>query len=148
MKRSLRLFATDHMEELIKWLMPSCLPLKLQELVVTDEDVTLMLVSSQSAACCPLCTEPSTRVQSHYRRTLQDLPWGSLRVQLQLQVRRFFCQNPACSRKIFTEPLTGLAQRSARRTIRLREALLAMAWALGGQAGARQCAAPAMPVSG
>jgi transposase len=71
-----------------------------------------------------------------------------LRVHLHLQVRRFFCQNPACSRKIFTEPLPGLAERSARRTTRLRNALLALGWALGGQAGARQCAAHAMPVSG
>jgi transposase len=107
----------------------------------------LMLVSGQSAACCPLCAKPSARVHSQYSRTLQDLPWGPLRVQLHLQVRRFFCQNPACPRKIFTEPLTGLAERSARRTTRLREALLAIGWALGGQAGAWQCAAHAMPIS-
>ena len=85
MKRSLQLLATDHMEELIKRLMPSCLPLKLQDLVVTAQEVTLMLVSGQSAVCCPLCAEPSTRVHSHYIRTLQDLPWGPLRVQLHLQ---------------------------------------------------------------
>jgi transposase len=148
MKTSSLLFSTDRLEELIKRLMPVCLPLRLQELMVRAEDVTLVLVSSQSASCCPLCAEPSTRVQSHYTRTLQDLPWGPLRVQLRLQVRRCFCQNPACPRKIFTEALTGLAERSARRTTRLREARLSMGWALGGQAGARQCAAPAMPVSG
>jgi len=147
MKSSSRLSATDRMEELIMRLMPTCLPLQLQELVVTNEEVALMLVSCQSAACCPLCTESSTRVHSHYRRTLQDLPWGPLRVQLHLQMRRFFCQNPACPRKIFTEPLTGLTERSSRRTRRLREALLVIGWALGGQAGARQCAAHAMPIS-
>ncbi len=128
--------------------MPVCLPLRLQELLVTAQEVTLVLVSSQSAACCPLCAEPSVRVHSHYTRTLQDLPWGLLRVQLHLQVHRFFCQNPACPRKIFTEPLSGLAERSARRTSRLREALLTIGWALGGQAGARQCVAHGMPVSG
>jgi zinc-finger of transposase IS204/IS1001/IS1096/IS1165 len=148
MKTSSWLFSTDRLEELIKRLMPVCLPLRLQELMVTAEDVMLVLVSSPSAACCPLCAEPSTRVHSHYTRTLQDLPWGPLRVQLHLQVRRFFCQNPACPRKIFTEALTGLAEHSARRTTRLREARLPMGWALGGQAGARQCAAHAMPVSG
>ncbi|MFL5706154.1 MAG: ISL3 family transposase, partial [Ktedonobacteraceae bacterium] len=148
MKASSLLFSTDHLEELIRRLMPVCLPLRLQELAVTAEDMTLVLVSSQSAACCPLCAEPSTRVHSHYPRTLRDLPWGPLRVQLHLQVRRFFCQNPACPRKIFVEPLTGLAERSARRTTRLRDALLAIGWALGGQAGARQCAAHAMRISG
>jgi|SRR5215471_993450 len=144
MKPSSLLFATDRMEELIKRLMPSCLPLKLQDLVVTAQEVTLMLVSGQSAVCCPLCAEPSTQVHSHYIRTLQDLPWSPLRVQLHLQVRRFFCQNPACPRKIFSEPLTGLAERWARRTTRLRNALLTIGWALGGQAGARQCVAHAI----
>jgi transposase len=148
MKPSTRLFSTDHLEELVMRLMPACLPLRLQELVVTAQDVTLVLVSGQSAACCPLCREPSTRVHSHYNRSLQDLPWGPLRVYLHLQVRRFFCQNPACPRKIFMEPLTGLAERSARRTTRLRDALLAIGWALGGEGGARQCKAHAMPISG
>ena len=87
-------------------------------------------------------------MHSRYTRTLQDLPWGTLRVQVQVQVHRFFCQNPTCPRKIFTEPLPDFAERSARRTNRLREALLANGWALGGQAGARQCVAHAMPLSG
>lgn len=148
MKTSSLLFSTDHLEELVMRLMPACLPLRLQELVVTAGEVTLMLVSGQSAACCPLCAEPSTRVHSRYTRTLADLPWGPLRVHLHVQVRRFFCQNPACPRKIFTEPLTGLAERSARRTTRLHDALLAVGWALGGEAGARQCQAHTMPISG
>src|SRR5215467_12911048 len=78
MKPSSLLFATDRMEELIKRLMPSCLPLKLQDLVVTAQEVTLMLVSGQSAVCCPLCAEPSTRVHSHSIRTLQDLRLSSV----------------------------------------------------------------------
>src|SRR5438034_963497 len=148
MKTSSLLFSTDHLEELVKRLMPACLSLRLQELVVTAQEVTLELVSGQSAACCPLCEEPSARVHSYYTRTLQDLPWGPLRVQLLLRVHRFFCQNPTCPRKIFSEPLSGFAERSARRTTRLRDARLSTGWALGGQAGARQCAAHAMPISG
>jgi hypothetical protein len=53
-------------------------------------------------------------------------------------VHRFFCENPTCPRKIFTEPLTALAERYARRTNQLREELLTLGWALGGQAGARK----------
>src|SRR5713101_6521437 len=123
MKISSRLFSTDHLEELVKRLLPVCFSLRLQELVVTAQEVTLVLVSGQSAACCPLC------------------------VQLRLRVHRFFCQNPSCPRKIFSEPLSGFAERSARRTTRLREALLVTGWALGGQAGARHCAAHTMPIS-
>jgi transposase len=88
MKTSSLLFATDHLEELIKRLMPACLPLRLHELVVAADDVTLVLASCQSAACCPLCGQPITRAHSRYSRTLQDLPWGPLRVQLRIQVRR------------------------------------------------------------
>ena len=148
MKTSSRLFSTDHLEELVKRLLPVCFSWRLQELVVTAQEVTLVLVSGQSAACCPLCEEPSARVHSHYTRTLQDLPWGPLRVLLRIRVHRFFCQNPSCPRKIFSEPLSGFAECSARRTTRLREALLVTGWALGGQAGARHCAAHAMPISG
>jgi transposase len=111
-----------------------------------DDIQSTLLISGQSVACCPRCAEPSTLVHSHYTRTLQDLPWSPLRVQLYLQVCRFFCQNPACPRKIFTEPLTGFAERSARCTTRLRDARLSIGWALGGQVGARQCVAHAMPL--
>jgi hypothetical protein len=69
-------------------------------------------------------------------------------VRVRIQVHRFFCQNPTCPRKIFTEPLVDLAERYARRTNLLREAQLTMGWALGGEAGARQCAAHAMPICG
>ncbi len=85
-------------------------------------------------------------MHSRYICTLQDLPWGQRRVRLRVQVHRFFCQNPSCARRIFSEPLADLAEPYARRTTRLREALLTLGWALGGQAGARQGAAHAMPI--
>jgi hypothetical protein len=78
MKPSSRLISTDHLEELVMRLMPICLPLRLQELVVTAGEVRLMLVSDQMAACCPLCAKPSARVHSHYTRTLADLRLSSV----------------------------------------------------------------------
>jgi hypothetical protein len=61
-------------------------------------------------------------------------------------VRRFFCLNAACSRRIFTERIAPLAEPHARRTVRLGGALLKIAWALGGEAGERQSKAHGMPV--
>ena len=58
-------------------------------------------------------------------------------MRLQLRVRKFFCDNPACSRQIFTERLPAVAAPWARRTLRLAQRLLACGIALGGQAGAR-----------
>ncbi|HEY4387765.1 MAG TPA: ISL3 family transposase, partial [Ktedonobacteraceae bacterium] len=95
---------------------------------------------------CPLCGSPTTRMHSRYERTLQDLPWGNVRIQLRVCARCFFCLNAACSRRIFTERIAPLAKPHARRTVRLGEALLKIAWALGGEAVERQSKAHGMPV--
>ncbi len=105
-----------------------------------------MLVSLQTEGQCPVCGQSTRRVHSTYMRTLQDLPWGSWRLTLRVQLHRFFCQNPNCRRKIFTERLPELTELSARRTNRLRDALVTIGWALGGEAGAKQCVAHATPV--
>jgi transposase len=75
------------------------------------------------------------RVHSRYERRLADLPWGTWRVTWQLGVRKFFCDNPACPRQIFTERLPDVAAPWARRTARLAARLTALAVALGGAAG-------------
>jgi transposase len=78
---------------------------------------------------------PAQRIHSHYARTLTDLPWAQYRVRLQLRVRKWFCANPACVRRIFTERLPTVAAPWARRTLRLAHRLLALGVALGGRAG-------------
>jgi transposase len=69
------------------------------------------------------------RVHSRYARTLADLPWGAYAVHGQLRVRKFFCDNPACPRHIFTERLPTVAAPWARRTRRLAQLLLAFGMA-------------------
>jgi transposase len=56
-------------------------------------------------------------------------------VCLQLRVRKWFCRNRACPRRIFTERLPTVAAPWARRTLRLAQRLVALGVALGGQAG-------------
>lgn len=58
-------------------------------------------------------------------------------MRLHLNSRKFFCDNPDCKRRIFTEPVPELAARYARKTCRLAEALLCLVYQVGGQAGAR-----------
>jgi transposase len=58
-------------------------------------------------------------------------------VRLELHTRRFFCQNPDCQRKIFTERLPSILAPSARRTLRLQELFTLIGFALGGEAGKR-----------
>jgi len=66
-----------------------------------------------------------------------DLPWGEHDVAVQLRVRKLFCDNARCKRRIFTERLPGIAAPWARKTARLSDRLTAMGLALGGAAGAR-----------
>src|SRR5262249_24769703 len=53
----------------------------------------------------------------------------------QLRVRTWFCRNPHCRRRIFTERLPTVAAPWARRTLRLTQRLGALGVALGGAAG-------------
>jgi transposase len=97
--------------------------------------ITVSVSATQATAPCPLCTTPAHRIHSSYERTLADLPWAAYRVRLQLRVRKWFCGNRHCRRRIFTERLPTVAAPWARRTLRLAQRLVALGVALGGTAG-------------
>jgi transposase len=88
-------------------------------------------------AFCTGCGTVSRRVHSSYQRQLADTASGGQEVLINLQVRRFFCGNPACAKTTFAEQVPGLTVRYGRRTCGLQEVLQAVALALGGRAGAR-----------
>jgi transposase len=60
-----------------------------------------------------------------------DLPWLEVAVRLQPQVRRFFCDQSACSRVIFTEQLPAWWRPYARRTLRLTRLVALVDFLLG-----------------
>ena len=103
----------------------------------TPPTITLTLASRPRATPCPLCGRQAKRTHSRYQRTLADLPWGAHRVAIRLKVRRLFCDNAQCERRIFAERLPGIAAPWARRTARLADWFTAVGFALGGAAGAR-----------
>jgi transposase len=107
--------------------------------------LTLVLTSTQTAATCPLCGTSTARIHSRYTRTVLDLPWAGLLVQLRLSVHKFFCDLPECPRSIFTERLPQLLAPHARRTHRLAAAQQQIGLALGGAAGQRLAAEIALP---
>jgi transposase len=120
-------------------LLPDATLLRLEACDVDDTtaQITLRVQSTQTNAPCPLCATPARRIHSDYGRTLADLPWAQYRVSLQLRVRKWFCRNRACPRRIFTERLPTVAAPWARRTLRLAQRLIALGMALGGKAGVR-----------
>ena len=135
-------FVSTPVLALLARFLPDRITLSLQAWHVDEATavITLHVTSTQACVPCPLCHVQTPRVHSRYTRTLADVPWGAYAVRLQLQVRKFFCDNPTCPRQIFTERLPMVAAPWARRTLRLAQYLSALGIALGGQAGARLAA--------
>ena len=102
-----------------------------------DTTILIRARTTATTARCPVCTTPAERLHGHDTRTLADVPWGDHAVRIEITVRTYDCDNPLCPRRVFAERLDGLAEAYARRTDRQRAALLEIAFALGGEAGAR-----------
>jgi len=132
-------FVSTQTQTILARLLPDATTLRLEACAVDDAaaQITLLVRSTQATVPCPLCAIPARRIHSHYERTLADLPWAAYRVCLQLRVRKWFCRNRQCPRRIFTERLPTVAAPWARRTLRLAQRLVAVALALGGKAGVR-----------
>jgi transposase len=109
--------------------------------------LTFVIQSTAPTAACPLCGQTSARPHSRYLRRLADLPCHDRPVRLHLEVRRFFCANADCPRRIFAERLPAVAAVHARTTVRLDKAHCNIGLALGGEAGSRLAARLAMPTS-
>jgi transposase len=118
-------------------LLPKAPSLQLEDTYIDAEEVSLTLASTLLPVTCPTCGRKTSRLHSHYRRTVADLPWGGRRVRLLLNVRKFRCPQTGCSRRVFTERLPDLVKPYARKTTRLHEVLELVGFALGGKAGAR-----------
>src|SRR5260370_8842024 len=128
-------------------IIPDLSDLVIEQVSMTNE-VTITVRAASPAAPCPCCGTISKRIQSRYTRTLRDLPASGRPVHLVIHVRRFFCQESTCVRKIFAERFPSLTLPRVKFTLRLQEALREMGFELGGQAGAPLCtkhATPRMP---
>jgi transposase len=118
-------------------LLPVSDGLRLEDVAIGPDQIVATLVATLPRGACPVCGTWSESIHSHYQRTLADLPWGRQTVQLHLRVRKLFCRQPTCPRQIFTERLPAVVAPYARRTVRLTEVIRLLAFALGGEPGAR-----------
>ena len=117
-------------------IIPDLSDLVIEQISVTN-DVTVTVRGASPAAPCPCCGTISKRVQSRYTRTLRDLPASGRPVHLLVHVRRFFCHERTCPRKIFAERFPALTAPRVKFTLRLQASLRELGFALGGEAGAR-----------
>lgn len=99
--------------------------------------IALNVSITEFSATCPACGIRSRHIHSRYCRVLQDLPWQGFIVRIRLWTRRFYCRVAGCRCRIFTQRLPSIARPHARQTSRHRDAVLAIGYALGGEAGRR-----------
>lgn len=119
----------------------------LKKIIQHESSLTLVVRATRTQAECPRCHLPSTRVHSYYTRTMADLPWHGVAVQLHLRTRRFRCKNSLCPKRIFCERLPRVVAYYARKTVRMNEALQLIGFLMGGEVGARATHKLAMKTS-
>ena len=108
-----------------------------------------MQVRGRRATCaCPLCGRPSRRVHSRYQRLVKDLPIQGQHVVVVLEARKFFCDEPGCSRRIFCERFPEVLAAYARRTRRLEEIVTAMGLLISATLASRLSRLLGFPTSG
>ena len=120
-------------------LLPDSNNLKLENCQLDEIKTQIKLIVSAISRVvnCPVCNQPTQKIHSRYERLLADLPWADYSITLQLRVRKFFCINSLCKRRIFTERLTNVTAPWARKTLRLAQRLSVIGLANGGAAGER-----------
>jgi transposase len=111
--------------------------LSLEKVVSRKEAIVLIVITNRLGVDCPRCGQISTRTHSRYQRCVIDLPWADIAVRLELQTRKFFCDNEECRQRIFCERLPEVAAPYGRKTLRFNRSLTAVGFALGGRASER-----------
>lgn len=119
--------------------------LRCRQIGLERDAVTIAIETITPSVSCPSCGQPSGRIHSRYTRVLADLPWQGPLVSWSMIARKFFCDTAACPQRIFTERMAGIADAYARKTARLNEALVCVAFSCGGEGGARLATPFGMP---
>jgi len=118
-------------------LLPDAACLTLDGIRIQNGVIVIQARTLPRVDLCPCCGHGAERVHSRYCRTLLDLPWQGNAVQVVLCVRKLFCDNRGCPRRLFAERVPSVAQRYARKTARLADALGELNYLTGGEAAAR-----------
>ncbi len=119
----------------------------IEQIQMTENGLVIAVVATHPTSCCPLCSQPSSSIHSHYQRVLRDAPCAGQCVQLLLTVRKFYCRNAFCERKVFAERLPAFVEPWARMTMRYCEQLSSIGLATCGKGGTRLAARLGMRTS-
>src|SRR6266487_3447094 len=101
-------------------LLPLPQGLEITSISDTSEELLVRVTSYRQTSCCPLCGTPSSAIHSYYPRKPGDLPCAGCPIRLLLTVKKFFCREVTCSRKIFVNGLITNDKFCMSRTARLQ----------------------------
>jgi transposase len=87
---------TDREVGLLYLLFPHLNGLDLDRVEDLGGSLKIVARTASEPVVCRDCGTRPTRVHDRYRRCLQDLACGGRSVQVELEVRRLICDNPAC----------------------------------------------------
>jgi transposase len=114
---------------------------------IINNSISIPACSKLKFAKCNCCNKRSKRVHSSYVRVLRDLSVSTYCVSVSLTVRKFFCENPECGRKIFTEQPGPEIKAYSRMTNRTRVILQNIFLEVSAQKGSYIAALISLPVS-
>jgi transposase len=117
------------------FLLPEVLQVRDCSLSIMDGHLIIKTSSCQTASFCPSCGCVAERRHSRYTRKLGDLPSSGYSVQVLMLSRKYFCDNPDCTQKVFTERFEKEISPYHRRFNRCTELLRSLALELGGNKG-------------
>jgi len=123
------------------------LQFRVDEVKEENNTIDISVISTNQRAVCPRCQTISERIHSYYPRHPADVSLAGHNVHLNITVPRFFCDNGHCQARTFADRMSALIEPYAHRTNRLAEQQQQVAFALGGEAGARLLAIIGMKVS-
>ena len=121
--------------------------LRLGNAINIDGQISIPAFSKYKYAKCHCCNKKSNRIHNSYVRLLRDLPASTHCVSIRLTVRKFFCKNPACEQKIFTEQPGDEIQLYSRFTNRTRERLQKIFIEVSARKGAYISGLISLPIS-
>lgn len=121
----------------LRVLFPHFMGLRVGRVLSRGVAVRFEVAAEVGEAECPDCGVVSARVHSRYGRRLADAAVGGQELEVQLRVRRFFCDSSWCARTTFAERFPSLTVPYGRRTLLLGRMLETLALALGGRPAAK-----------
>jgi transposase len=118
-------------------LFPHLQDFRLIQLSCDEDSITLECERTTPTASCPACQTTTRHIHSRYRRVIGDLPINGKTVLLLLHVRKFYCKEPACPRRVEASRLPQLTSPHGQSTTGLRLFLATLGREAGGAGGAR-----------